>query len=412
MSPAEPHDRRRGWCLVMFLLGAAVTLPAGAQNQPVSQQPSNPNNVLSLAYSPDGQFLAASAGETTTPGIVVVWEIPKFTVRWVRRESVGIPSIAFSPSGKRLAAGSFGKDIVLLDVATGQIERTISGHTNYVRAVVFGDENVLFSASYDMTVRRWDAASGQPTATQTTNSDKLRAIVVSSRKALLLAGGNEPQIRVWNLADLSPQSPVTVNSSIVPTIDISTDGRWLVSGHWDGYVRVRDLDGGEERTKFRSNVSAVRCVRISPDNRWVAICGDSPDVHLVQLLLDEPAKELRDQIAALVAQLDEDSYDRRESADQQLRRIGMAADSQLLEATDSESPEVRIRARRLRQHLQDHPQVVTLTGHDQHVSSLCFAPEGRMLASGDKVGRIKIWDIAAAKELRAISLADQNQAQR
>src|SRR5207244_783346 len=68
----------------------------------------------------------------------------------------------FSPDGKRLASASFDKSVKVWDAQTGQELFTLHGHTDYVYSVVFSpDGKRLASASFDKSVKVWAAQTGQ-----------------------------------------------------------------------------------------------------------------------------------------------------------------------------------------------------------------------------------------------------------
>ena len=75
----------------------------------------------------------------------------------------GVNSVAFSPDGKQIVSGSWDKTVRRWDAATGQqLLPALEGHTDYVSSVAFSpDGKQIVSGSRDKTVRRWDADTGQ-----------------------------------------------------------------------------------------------------------------------------------------------------------------------------------------------------------------------------------------------------------
>ncbi len=68
--------------------------------------------------------------------------------------------VAFSPNGGTLASASWDKTIRLWDAATGNHKRTFVGHTGWVDSVAFSpDGNTLASCSEDGTILLWDVST-------------------------------------------------------------------------------------------------------------------------------------------------------------------------------------------------------------------------------------------------------------
>jgi WD40 repeat protein len=180
----------------------------------------------------------------------------------------------------------------------------------------------------------------------------------------------------------------------------SPDSLWVLTGQYDGTTRVWNVETGEKSLQF-SGGGGIDNLAFSAAARSFAVACSSY-IYLFELSFEKPSAGELEQVGALLTKLDDDSYDVREAASQDLLKVGFLAESELRRASqESKSVEVRIRARRLRQEMLSKPKA-TLRGHKDQVDSVAFSPDGKTLVSGSKDGTVRFWDVVSGKETAKI----------
>jgi eukaryotic-like serine/threonine-protein kinase len=217
-------------------------------------------NVLfqGIAVSPDGAHIAAKdeAGNATIMEAATGAVVHSFRTAVVRVKK----SLAYSPDGRFLAgSGEDAKQIDILDTQTHQRSARLAGHTGPVYSVAFsGDGRRLASTGSDSTVRIWDVAAAKCVAVLIGHTDEVFAAVFHPDGHRLASAGRDGAIWMWDLATGQEIVRLEGHTSYVFSLEFSPDGNSIASGSGDGTVRIWDTTSPARRQEARHEAEALR----------------------------------------------------------------------------------------------------------------------------------------------------------
>jgi glucose repression regulatory protein TUP1 len=157
----------------------------------------------------------------------------------------GITSLAISPSGKIIAAGSLDRTIRLWDAVDGTLLETLEGHRDSVYSVAFSpDGKSLVSGSLDKTIKVWQLD-------QNAGSDSHAAGAADTMVSV-------PQKSTCKYTILGHKDYVLSVAVTLP------DSRWIVSGSKDRSVQFWDSQSGTTQLMLQGHKNSVISVAVCP----------------------------------------------------------------------------------------------------------------------------------------------------
>ncbi|WWC71740.1 uncharacterized protein I206_105698 [Kwoniella pini CBS 10737] len=211
--------------------------------------------IYSLDFSRDGRFLVSGSGDKSAR----IWDIEKglcvFDLRiedFIHNEhgpiDAGITSVALSPDGKLVAAGSLDTMVRVWNVQTGQQVERLKGHKDSVYSVAFSpDGKCLVSGSLDRTLRIWDLTG-------------------TKREAEILAPGSKDIQK--NLGTC--QSTLNGHKDYVLSVAISPDGQWVVSGSKDRSIQFWHISTGQAQLMLQGHKNSVISIDLARSGGYLA----------------------------------------------------------------------------------------------------------------------------------------------
>jgi WD40 repeat protein/tRNA A-37 threonylcarbamoyl transferase component Bud32 len=250
-----------------------------------------PHCANSVAFSPNGKYLAAGTGNLafvarSQPGEVRVWDAANGKeILNLKGHTFWVTSVAFSPDSSRLASGGADRAVRVWEVPAGREILTLRGHSGWVRGVAFSPQaDRLASAGDDQVVRVWDAAAGQEHLVLRGHTHPVRAVAFSpDGRRLASAGGDSlkaGEARVWDLA--ADQSARTFRDHTAPVTSVafSPAGQFLASASRGmssarpGEAIIREVATGRAGPALKARMFGFSAVAFSPDCATVATAGD------------------------------------------------------------------------------------------------------------------------------------------
>jgi WD40 repeat protein len=201
------------------------------------------------------------------------------------------------------------------------------------------------------------------------------------------------------------RKPVPVRS-----LSFSPDSRLLAASTADRLTGdgLTPFDTGtlERQSQLDWRIGSTRWSAYSPEQRWIALATQHPTVYVFPTERS-PDPLTQQTVAELLAKLRDDDRGVRQRATDELAGIAPAARPQLLEALNSPDPEVRWRSREILRRMSLPDSAVQLAAHRAGLETVCFSPDGRLMASGDRTGRVIVWNVAIWQPVASLTVPEE-----
>ncbi len=147
-----------------------------------------------IIFAPIGNTVASSYFSS-----IAIWNIQtRKLMRLIKGHSDNVLSLAFSSDGQILASGSGDNTIILWQPGTGNIIRSLEGHSGGVYSVaITSDNKILVSGSEDQTIKLWEIETGEEICTLTGHTGIIYSIAISPDNQTIVSGSQDGTIKIW-----------------------------------------------------------------------------------------------------------------------------------------------------------------------------------------------------------------------
>lgn len=285
-------------------------------------------------------------------------------------------SLAYRGDGKDIVVGTDDSLVRILRLGDSKVLSTFRGHGEAVLQVAASSDGTLIASASDRlqtaTICLWNVNQGKrvarwkweggPTYLQFTPSGLLIAVNVTTAGF----GEHSATVRFWDIAARREIREMMLHSVGVSGMALAPNGDLLAIGNTYSLTKVYRLTDppftSEPNTNRRAAPDSAAWKKgepfwdalASPDAKkafraiWQLVESPKQAVGLLASKLS-PAKAIDSKRwTSLIAQLDSDSFEKRETAELELRKLGAVTEQSLRRVSSARpSPEMRLRVDRL-----------------------------------------------------------------
>lgn len=256
--------------LTLFVL--CLTWLAGAQTYAQNPLPTFKHNapVNSIAFSPDGKYLASGGADQT----IKLWEVATGKLlHTFRGHRSSVLAVKFSPDGANIASASADATIKIWGTTSGVVVKTLEGHSDIVNTIDYSkDGQQLVSGSRDNTINLWNVNTGFVKHTFKNDSRPVYGVSFDP-SGKRIASTSNINLKVWNIVTKKLERDFKGHKDVIMAVDFTADGSHIITGSRDGSLKMWDANNGKVIRSYAEPYALVTSLAISPDQRYLARGG-------------------------------------------------------------------------------------------------------------------------------------------
>ena len=289
-----------------------------------------------------------------------------------------VAGCTFAPNGLCVASTSRDMTVRLWDASSGELVRVMLGHEDSVKACAFSpDGRRIVSASDDRTLRLWDVSSGELVRVLLGHEDSVTACAFSPDGRWIASGSMDQTVRLWDAATGVHVRTMDGHEDTVTGCTFSPEGRTIASASRDGKVRVWNVATGFLALTMEGHEMSANSCAFSTDGECIVSAHDGGKLLLWDVAKGELVREILGPTGSVTACAFSPGGE----------YIVSSHSGGTLRLWDVESGELER----------------VIAGHEDTATACAFSPDGRWIASAAMDGSVRLWETASGECMRVMS---------
>jgi eukaryotic-like serine/threonine-protein kinase len=336
-----------------------------------------------VAFDHSGNRIAALASvkdEPTIKSVLRMWDWPAGTLRPEEFKSdFPLGDFAFSPNGQVVALASKENHVHLWRPYAEDMVSTlkVSGKKE-AWGIAFSPDSKTLAVGYDdeagndqETLKLWDVATCRELVNLRGHATMISSVAFAP-DGTLYSVGYDNLVKAWDAGSHEVVADFKGHTQPIKTLACSPNGRTMASAGHDGRVKLWDAATGRETFTLSSHTDRYEAVVFAPSGEALAAGGNNGELRIWDVATGQEIREIKDTVHIFALAYSPNG--------QVLASANKDGAIKLHDLSGSGAPRI-------------------LIGHTGEARTVAFSPDGKTLASGGEDRTVRLWQVSTGREL-------------
>ncbi|KAJ6234132.1 wd40 repeat protein [Anaeramoeba flamelloides] len=317
-----------------------------------------------------------------------------------------INCIDISHTGQYIVSCSDDQTVKIWSTFRKQIDKTLYAHNCAVNSVRINFNQVITSADENGCVHFWDIENGMLKTKINAHNSPINTIDVfgnSPETLMVVTGSDDHTCKIYNLSNSKLVNTFYSHESRINSLKVNSTGEVVISSSIDGTIWLWNPLNTRKKYQIIDPERKINCMTFSQFDNNIIFGLQNGSIRIYQLNQSILKKNQNNKINSLIA----DSQNKNSNILITKNKVDHDDDNNNKNKNNNKKKKKKKKNIQTNLNISDHNddkffKIMFLKlfkqikfvkrGHNKEITSICSSPDNKLIATGSKDCKIKIWD--------------------